>query len=227
MKSLKALLVLLCSSSILSVQAHAQTKAADAPSQAEASIQQSWDQIKYQTPDKNTQIRSIQELEARADSATSANPASADLKIWAGIVYATDAGLNGGISALSKVKKAKSLFEQALAIDEKAMNGGAHTSLGSLYYQVPGWPLAFGDDAKAEEHLKAALAISPEDIDANYFYGDYLVHKKRYGEAIPVLEKALKAPARPGRQIADAGRKGEIKTDLNVAKKDRYKSSYN
>ena len=227
MKPLKCLFVLFCSSTILSMPVHAQIKAPDASTQGEASIQQSWDLIKYQTPDKDAQIKSLQALEVRADSAASANPANADLKIWDGIVYATDAGLSGGISALSKVKKAKSLFEQALAIDEKAMNGGAHTSLGSLYYQVPGWPLAFGNDAKAEEHLKAALVISPEDIDANYFYGDYLVHKKKYGEAISALEKALKAPARPGRQIADAGRRGEIQADLDLAKKNKNKSAYN
>jgi Tfp pilus assembly protein PilF len=115
------------------------------------------------------------------------------------------------------VKKAKALFEDALAIDEKAMNAGAHTSLGSLYYKVPGWPVAFGSNEEAEKHLKAALSISPNDIDANYFYADYLIYRKQYAAAIPVLEKAMSAPMRPGREIADAGRRGEIQADLTAA----------
>ena len=44
----------------------------------------------------------------------------------------------------------------ALAIDPKALAGSAYTSLGSLYYQVPGWPIGFGDDKKAREMLEAA-----------------------------------------------------------------------
>ena len=124
------------------------------------------------------------------------------------------------MGALPKVKKAKGLFEEAIGIDERAMNGGAHTSLGSLYYKVPGWPVGFGDDKQAKKQLEAALAISPNDIDANYFYGDYLVDQKEYSKAVPVLEKALQAAPRPGREIADAGRHKEIQEDLDTAKKE-------
>ena len=38
-------------------------------------------------------------------------------------------------------------LEQALAIDATALEGSAFTTLGSLYYQVPGWPIGFGDVA--------------------------------------------------------------------------------
>ena len=48
------------------------------------------------------------------------------------------------------------------------MDGAAYTSLGALYYQVPGWPLGFGDDAAARTMLRKGLAIDPDGIDANY-----------------------------------------------------------
>ena len=197
------------------------------PALAEAisELQKGWDRTQYQVADKETQAKAFEMLEAKADAAVSAYPQSADLKIWDGIIYSSDAGVSGGMGALPKVKKAKTLFEAAIGIDERAMNGGAHTSLGSLYYKVPGWPVAFGDSAQAKKQLEAALAISPTDIDANYFYGDFLVDQKEYAKAVPVLEKALQAPARPGREIADAGRHKEIQADLEITKKELQTAS--
>ena len=183
-------------------------------------LQSGWDQAQYQIADKDAQGKAFEALEVKADAAVSTYPQSADIKIWDGIIYSSDAGVNGGLGALSKVKKAKKMFEAAIGIDERAMNGGAHTSLGSLYYKVPGWPVGFGDSEQAKKQLEAALVISPTDIDANYFYGDFLIDQKEYSKAVPVLEKALQAPARVGREIADAGRHKEIQTDLDKAKKE-------
>ncbi len=82
--------------------------------------------------------------------------------------------------------------------------------LGALYYQVPGWPIGFGDEAKAEWHLQRALAINPEGIDSLYFWGDYLHEQGRDAEAQQVLEDASMAPQREGRELADDGRRGDI-----------------
>jgi cytochrome c-type biogenesis protein CcmH/NrfG len=76
---------------------------------------------------------------------------------------------------------------------------------------VPGWPLGFGDKAKAKELLQKALAINPQGIDPNFFYAEYLVETQHANEAMPHLEKALQAPPRPGRQIADSGRRDEVR----------------
>ena len=184
-------------------------------------LQRGWDHTQYQVADKDAQGKAFEALEAKADEYVITYPQSADIKIWDGIIYSSDAGVSGGMGALPKVKKAKALFESAIGIDDRAMNGGAHTSLGSLYYKVPGWPVGFGDNAQAKKQLEAALAISPSDIDANYFYGDFLIDQKEYSKAIPVLEKAMQAPARPGREIADAGRQKEIQADLAIAKKEQ------
>jgi Tfp pilus assembly protein PilF len=58
--------------------------------------------------------------------------------------------------------------------------------------------------------LKKGLAANPDGIDSNFFYGDFLYRSGDYAGAEQALRKALKAPPRPGRAVADEGRKGEI-----------------
>lgn len=69
------------------------------------------------------------------------------------------------------------------------------SSLGTLNYKVLGWPIGFGDKAKAAEMLNKSLAINPDGIDPNFFRGEYLFERERYGEALKSQETALKAPA--------------------------------
>lgn len=191
-------------------------------------LQKEWARIKYQVPDKDTQLEAIHRLEAQAAAVSAQFPNSAEAKIWEGIILSTDAGIVKGLSALGKVKKAKELFETSLKLDPNAMDGSAHTSLGSLYYQVPGWPIAFGDDDEAEKHLLLALRMNPDGIDPNFFYGDFLLEDDRPAEAKKYLEHALMAPDRPDRPLADAGRRQEIKATLaKIAEEGKNKVKYN
>jgi tetratricopeptide (TPR) repeat protein len=177
-------------------------------------LQDRWAEINYQLP-KEQRENAFASLSKQAQQAVAAEPNAAELQIWNGIILSTYAGAKGGLGALGLVKEAKASLEQGLALDPKALSGSAYTSLGSLYYQVPGWPVGFGDDEKAEAMLKQALAINPDGIDPNYFYGDYLARAKRFEEAKAALEKALQAPPRPTRQSADVGRKQEVQVLLN------------
>lgn len=213
-----------------SVEAAAGTMATSPMDQDIAALQTEWAHIKYQMSDKDQQLNAIHKLEAQAAAVSARYPANAEPKIWEGIILSTDAGIVNGVSALGKVKQAKSLLEAALEQNPNALAGSAHTSLGSLYYQVPGWPVGFGDDAEAEKHLKHALEINPNGIDPNYFYGDFLLQDGRYEEAKTFLNRALQAPDRPGRELADAGRRQEIKAALaqiDQKLKNKDKSSYN
>lgn len=179
-----------------------------------AALQKEWARIKYQVSDKDMQLDAIHKLEAQATKVTDSYPDKAEPKIWEGIILSTDAGIVKGLSALGKVERAKELFEKSLKQNPTALDGSAHTSLGSLYYQVPGWPVGFGDDDEAEKHLKQALQMNPNGIDPNFFYGDFLLQDNRYEEAQTYLNKALQAPERPSRPLADAGRRQEIKAAL-------------
>lgn len=203
------------------------TAAAMAIGQAQASpaddvtqLQQSWAQIKYQSP-AVAQEQAFERLRAQAESYAAREPGSAEVLIWYAIVESTYAGAKGGIGALAYAKNAKKTLEQALALKPDALDGSAYTSLGSLYYQVPGWPIGFGDDAKARDMLKKGLAINPDGIDANYFYGDFLYRKGEREQAERFLRKALQAPARPGRKLADDGRRGEITALLDKMARER------
>ena len=172
-------------------------------------IQDRWAEIKYRLPEKQ-QAEQYHALAEQAHKIAEANPASAEVLIWEGIVLSSEAGAKGGIGALSIAKEARERLENALKLNDKALNGSAYTSLGTLYAKVPGWPIGFGDKEKAEDFLRKALAINPAGIDPNFFYAEYLTDRGRGKAARAYLETALKAPARPGRELADSGRRQEI-----------------
>lgn len=174
-----------------------------------ARLQHEWERVKYQTAPAS-QEKEFERLAADADAAVSRYPDRAEPLIWHGIIVASHAGAKGGIGALSLAKNAKRDFEQALQINSAALGGSAYTSLGSLYYQVPGWPIGFGDDRKALEFLKRGLAINPDGIDPNFFHGDFLFRTGDLDNAERALRKALQAPPRAGRKLADEGRRKEI-----------------
>jgi tetratricopeptide (TPR) repeat protein len=174
-----------------------------------ARIRQDWERVKYQVAPKE-QEAAFEKLAKESEKVMAQYPSRAEPAIWHGIVEASYAGAKGGVGALSIVKNARKCFEQALALDPKALNGSAYTSLGSLYYQVPGWPIGFGDDKKALEYLQKGLALNPDGIDPNYFHGDYLFRSGDYAGAEQALQKALQAPPREGRKVADEGRRKEI-----------------
>ncbi len=176
-------------------------------------LQQQWAEVKYQTS-KDQQDAAFERLTQQSESTVSHYSDRAEPLIWQAIIVSSHAGATGGFGALSKVKKARDLLLAAEHINPTALDGSIYTSLGSLYYQVPGWPLGFGDDEKAEEYLKRALELNPDGIDPNYFYGDFLRDQGRYQEAATYLERALKAPDRPDRPIADQGRRAEAEQAL-------------
>jgi len=180
---------------------------------AVAELQRDWEAIRYQSP-AGDRARLFEALATRAQQVSTANAGQAAPLVWEGIIVSSLAGEKGGLGALGLVKRAKALYEQSLQIDAKALDGSAYNSLGVLYYKVPGWPIAFGDKAKAGELLRQALAVNPQGIDANFFYGEYLAETDRADEAVAYLERALKAPGRAGRQLADSGRREEARALL-------------
>jgi tetratricopeptide (TPR) repeat protein len=181
---------------------------------AVADLQREWETIRYRTPTAQHAER-FEALAGKAHKVVAAYPNRAEPLIWDGIIVSTLAGAKGGLGALSLAKDAKAMYEQALKLDPGALDGSAYNSLAVLYYKVPAWPIGFGDKAKARELLDKAVAINPKGIDANYFYGEFLVDSGKPAEAIAYLERSLAAPARPGREIADAGRRDEAKTLLD------------
>jgi len=172
-------------------------------------LQQQWARINYELTDDAKTNAFISLLE-KATKLHENNPDNAELLIWTGIIQSSTAGAKGGIGALKYAKKARKSFEQALRINENALNGSALTSLGVLYHKVPGWPIGFGSDKKAEKLLTRALEINPDGIDPNYFYAEFLFDNHQYQQAMTYIANAKAAPARPNRPVADKGRRAEV-----------------
>ena len=189
--------------------------AQDAPFTAELSdIQQSWDHANYQSANAEDKQRQLEALSARSEALVRKYPRQAEPLVWEGIVLSTYAGAKGGLGALSLAKKSRDCLLEATRIDPSALQGSAYTSLGALYYKVPGWPLGFGDRDKATDFLHKALALNPDGMDPNYFIGELLFEQGEYSSSLQHLQKALAAPSRPDRPVADAGRRAEINTLL-------------
>lgn len=177
-------------------------------------LQKSWAQINYQVPTKEEKIKAFRILEKNADDFINEYPNHVELKIWKAIIMSTDAGVVNGFSSLGLLKQAKTLLLESIKVDASALSGSAYTSLASLYYQAPGWPVSFGNKTKAQTYFTKALEINPMGIDPNYFYGDFLYHQKKYVESKMHLNKALLAQPRLGRELADEGRRQEVRAVL-------------
>jgi tetratricopeptide (TPR) repeat protein len=215
MKALLATALLLCAPSFA-------TAASPGPAPATLQtqlqeIQTDWAKTNYQTESPDRKVAEFEALVTRAAVFEKNFPGRAEPLIWHGIVLSSLAGAKGGLGALSIAKQARAKLEAAMKVDPTALEGSAYTSLGTLYSKVPGFPIGFGDDDKARKMLQTALKHNPDGIDPNYFYGEFLLDDGSYAEAVQVLRKALAAPPRPNRELADQGRRREIEALLAKA----------
>jgi tetratricopeptide (TPR) repeat protein len=173
-------------------------------------IQSEWARIYYLDEFLNANYRELQALAKRANRVAQEHPQSAEALTWDAIVLSTLAEKKGGLGALSLVNEAKLKLEQAEAIDPEVLGGSVYASLGSLYSKVPGWPIGFGNDKKAERYFRKALAINPEGLDINYFFAEYLAGQGDDVQALEYLERALQAPPLADRPLADRGRRQQV-----------------
>lgn len=180
-------------------------------------LQHDWAKANYQTA-KDNQEAAFKALAEQAHQVTANSPNQAEAMIWEGIVLSGYAKAKGGLGALKQAEKARDLLLAAEKLNPQALQGSAYTTLGSLHYKVPGWPIGFGDKKKARAYLEKALQMNPNGIDPNYFYADFLLEQGDKAAAIEYFNKALAAPARPGREDADAGRRSDIEAGLKRAK---------
>ncbi len=182
-----------------------------------ADVGHRWAKVAYHTPDSEKEA-AFRSLMADARQVSLSYPGRAEPMIWQAIVLASAAKAEGGLGALSKAKEARDLLLAAEKINPGALDGSIYNSLGSLYAKVPGWPIGFGDKKKAKAYFEKALAINPNGIDPHYFYADLLADQGEYAKAAEHLKRALAAPARPGREDADAGRRQEAMRLLETLK---------
>jgi tetratricopeptide (TPR) repeat protein len=183
-----------------------------------AAIQQEWATANYRTVG-DERADAFAALVAHASAFREQYPSRAEALAWEGIVLSSYAGEVGAMSAMKYAKAARAALERAEKLDATALDGGIYASLGALYSKVPGGIVGFGDDEIAADYFTKALAVDGDNIDNNYFYGEFLLDQGEYARARAVLEHALAAPPVAGRMIFDEGRRGEIRTLLAVAER--------
>lgn len=210
--------------SALALQAMTATARAENFGDSLLDIQHRWAEANYHDTGK-VQKKAFEALLVDARALSSAHPVRAEAWVWHGIVASTYAGVKGPFGAMSLAKEAREALITAEEIDPNVLDGSVYTSLGTLYYKVPGGLIGFGDRDLAREYLQKALDANPDGIDPNYFYGEFLFEEKEYTAARKVLLKAQHAPKRPDRPLADQGRQEEIAALLAKVNKKLNRSS--
>ncbi len=177
-----------------------------------------WEHIKFEVQDKDLQEKQMAALADRAASLVQKYQNRPEAVIWLGILVSEQASMaseNGSpFKALGLAKQARDILAPVAQADPFVLDAGAPTSLGVLFYRVPGFPIGFGDKAKARQLLEEAVTNAPTGLDANYFYGDFLYEQHEFPQAEKVLQRALALPPHPERPIWDKSRRLVMQEDL-------------
>ncbi len=180
-----------------------------ASSQELLKLQQQWAAVNYQL-EGDAQLSAFSELIEQAEALVEQSENSAEALTWLAISQSSTASAKGGLGALDFAESAKENLERAIEKEETVLDGTALTVLAALYHKVPGWPVSFGSDKKAEKLFKRALEISPHGMDQNFFYAEYLFDEGEYEKAQTFLSRAKNAPEKANRPLADKKRREEI-----------------
>lgn len=124
-------------------------------------------------------------------------PSQAEPLILKSAILLTMAEDASSFVALGLVKQARELLTKAIDLNPEARDGSALVTMGVLYYKVPGWPIAFGDDKEAESYLLQALEVDPDGVASNYFYAEFLLEQGKNEQAVSYLNKAIDAKMDP------------------------------
>jgi len=183
------------------------SRAADTLSPEVRHLQAKWEAIKFGVPEGDEQTNQMNALGEEADGVAAHSPGMPEALIWDGIITSERASMASTFYALGFAKRARDILEQAYNLDPAKLDAGATTSLGVLYYRVPGFPIGFGDKAKARQLLEQAVRLAPNGLDAWYFYGDFLYTQNELSKAAEVFQHALKIPQHPDRPLWDKNRR--------------------
>jgi cytochrome c-type biogenesis protein CcmH/NrfG len=184
---------------------------------AVARLGDGWATLKYQTgkdPGKLAKVRALKEEAVRLSEEFPDAPA---LFYWRAQILCLEAEIMHSGGSLDRMRDARRMLETAERLDPGSSR--VKSLMGSIYYEVPGWPLSFGSDKKAAKYLREALVLDPEGMDPNYFMGDFLLGDGHAVDALIYLEKAeqVSGKAAPSRVVA--GRRQEIAEAIAKARR--------
>jgi hypothetical protein len=114
-------------------------QAADAVDAEVHRLQTTWEAIKFGVPEGDEQTKQMNALGEDADAVATKFPDRPEVLIWDGIITSERASMASAFSALGLAKRARDILEQAYKMAPAKLDAGAPTSLGVLYYRVPGF----------------------------------------------------------------------------------------
>ncbi len=152
-------------------------------------------------PDERLEL--LKTLVDHCEELVEEQPQDAGLTMMAGFFNAQYAGFKGGLGALKYAKAARDHLQTSVEVDPSIYQASGLAVLGSLFYQVPGWPVGFGNKKKAKQYLEQALELAPKGMDSNVTYAQFMFAEKEYELAKKHLIIASNAEPRPDRPKAD------------------------
>lgn len=199
----RSLVALALISGLLSFAALAPQARADALANDVNAVARQWANSKYLSKTVEEQRSKMAQLNDQTRALVQRYPGRVEPMIWDGIVTSERASLTWGLNALNFANAARDEMLIAERMDPTALDAGAQTVLGVLYYRVPGFPVAWGDAKIARAYLESAVRNAPYGRDAHYFYADFLYEQGEYARAEQVLVHALQLPSHPERPLWD------------------------
>ncbi len=127
---------------------------------------------------------------------------------------AESGGMWQGLKLRGKIKDA---LERVLKIDPAFLQGSADRALGWWYHKVPG--MFGGSDAKAETHLRKALAYNPKSTVTLYFLAEVLLDRGKKADGLAMLQQVIDAPLDPDWAPEDKGFKSIAANRLKEIRK--------
>lgn len=163
-----------------------------------------YDRARYETPAGKARVAALTAFTALAADFESRYPQHAEPKAWQGWALWAQAGAARNFSSFGLLRKARERLEEAVTIDPDVFNGTPYIALGMMYGYFPPAPLSFGDEQKGRTYLLKALSMSPDGLEQNAAYGEFLLHKTGDNQSsLTHLKAALASPSLRGRELAD------------------------
>ena len=135
-------------------------------------------------------------------------PAAAAVYLWAAVSWGQWTVAHAASAAWQRAPgRIRDLAQVALTLDPAAEQAGAHVILGRLHAEAPRvvFLTMWVDRRKALEHLRAALALSPDSPQIQYFLADALLKldASKTDEALALLRRCAMQHPRPEYPVED------------------------
>lgn len=133
--------------------------------------------------DRQHRLQLFERSVASADRALMLNPEDVRGLFWKAASMGKMAEDGGVLNALKMLRPMEELLLKVVTLDEKYENAGAHRALGRMYHKLPGFPISFGSNQKALQHLQRAHELFPRDVITRAFFAELLFDVGRTEEA--------------------------------------------